>query len=53
MVCVVCVCVLQRGNSGVGCVLASTLCNHTLRTGDLFESGKTATSEGEVSLQSF
>ena len=27
---------LQRGNSGDGCVLASTLCKYTLRKGDLF-----------------
>ena len=31
-----CVCVLQRGNSGEGCVLASTLCKYTLRNCDLF-----------------
>ena len=30
------VCVLQRGHSGDGCVLASTLCEYTLRKGDLF-----------------
>ena len=29
-------CVLQRGHSGDGCVLASTLCKSTLRKGDLF-----------------
>ena len=27
---------LQRGHSGDGCVLASTLCNYDLRKGDLF-----------------
>ena len=27
---------LQRGNSGDGCDLASTLCKHDLRIGDLF-----------------
>ena len=27
---------LQRGNSGDGCILASTLCRYTLRKGDLF-----------------
>ena len=27
---------LQRGHSGDGCVLASTLCKYTLRKGDLF-----------------
>ena len=32
----VCVRVLQRGNSGDGCVLASTLCKYTLKKGDLF-----------------
>ena len=34
MVCVVCV--LQRGHSGDGCDLASTLCRYDLRNGDLF-----------------
>ena len=28
--------VLQRGHSGDGCVLASTLCKHTLKKCDLF-----------------
>ena len=32
MMCVV----LQRGHSGDGCVLASTLCKYDLRKGDLF-----------------
>ena len=27
---------LQKGHSGDGCVLASTLCKYTLRKGDLF-----------------
>ena len=32
-----CVLMLQRGHSGDGCVLASTLCKYyTLRKGDLF-----------------
>ena len=31
-----CVLMLQRGHSGDGCVLASTLCKYDLRTGDLF-----------------
>ena len=34
---------LQRGHSGDGCVLASTLCKYDLRKGDLFvlsEAGK-------------
>ena len=30
------VCVLQRGHSGDGCDLASTLCNYDLRKCDLF-----------------
>ena len=30
-----CVRVLQRGNTGDGCVLASTLCKYDLRKGDL------------------
>ena len=37
MVCVVCV--LQRGHSGDGCELASTLCKYDLRKGDLFVLG--------------
>ena len=28
--------ILQRGHSGDGCVLASTLCKYDLRKGDLF-----------------
>ena len=31
-----CVCMLQRGHSGGGCVLVSTLCKYDLRKGDLF-----------------
>ena len=31
-----CVRLLQRGNSGDGCDLASTLCKHNLSKGDLF-----------------
>ena len=31
-----CVWVLQRGHSGGGCPLASTLCKYDLRKGDLF-----------------
>ena len=31
-----CVWMLQRGHSGDGCVLASTLCKYELRKGDLF-----------------
>ena len=33
--CVSCVWMLQRGYSGDGCVLASTLCKYDLREGDL------------------
>ena len=46
---------LQRGHSGDGRDLASTLCKYDLRKGDLFvsELGMGATSEaGKVSLQS-
>ena len=32
-----CVWMLQRGHSGDGCVLASTLCNYDLRKEDLFD----------------
>ena len=46
-----CVWMLQRGHSGDGCVLASTLCKYDLRKGDLFsELGKGATSESGKSL---
>ena len=31
-----CVWMLQKGHSGDGCVLASTLCKNDLRKGDLF-----------------
>ena len=31
-----CVWMVQRGHSGDGCVLASTLCKYELRKGDLF-----------------
>ena len=31
-----CVWMFQRGHSGGGCVLASTLCKYDLRKGDLF-----------------
>ena len=37
--CVSCVWMLQRGHSGDGCVLASTLCKYDLRKGDLFVLG--------------
>ena len=44
--CRVCVCVLQRGHSGDGCDLASTLCEYDLRKGDFcYGLGKGATSE--------
>ena len=39
-----CVWMLQRGHSGDGCVLASTLCKYDLRKGDLFVLSKGATS---------
>ena len=31
-----CVCMLQKGHSGNGCALASTLCKYYLRKRDLF-----------------
>ena len=31
-----CVWMLQRGHSGHGCVMASTLCKYDLKKGDLF-----------------
>ena len=34
-----CVWMLQRGHSGDGCVLTSTLCKYDLRKGDLFVLG--------------
>ena len=34
--CRVCVWMLQRGHSGDGCVLASTVCKYDSRKGDLF-----------------
>ena len=34
--CRVCGCYIQRGHSGDGCVLVSTLCKYDLRKGDLF-----------------
>ena len=33
---ILCVSCVWRGNSGDGCVLASTLCKYDLRKGDLF-----------------
>ena len=36
-----CVWILQRGHSGDGCVLASTLCKYDLRKGDLFVLSRT------------
>ena len=46
-----CVCVLQRGNCGDGCDLASTLCKYDLRKRFLCsELGKGATSEAGKSL---
>ena len=43
---------LQSGNSGDGCDLASTLCKYDLRNGDLFfsELDKGATSEAVKNL---
>ena len=52
ILCVSCVWMLQRGNNGDGCVLASTLCKYDLRKGYLlvFELGKGATSKAGKSL---
>ena len=43
---------LQRGHSGDGCDLASTLCKYNLRKRDLYDSelGKGATSEAGMYL---
>ena len=50
MKCVVCV---TEGESGDGCVLASTLCKYDLMKGDLFVlSWARVRQVGEVSLQS-
>ena len=43
--CVLCMCVIQRGHSGDGCDLLSTLCKYDLRKGDLFVLNTGATSE--------
>ena len=55
--CVSCVWVLQMGNSGDGCDLASTLCKYDMRKGDLFiysEFGQGCDEWGaEVNLQSY
>ena len=45
-----CVWMLQRGHSGDGCVLASTLYKYDLRKGDLFVLSWTRTSEAGKSL---
>ena len=45
-----CVWMLQRGHSGDGCVLASTLCKYDLRKGVSSELGKGVTSEAGKSL---
>ena len=50
--CVSCVWVLQRGHSGDGCDLASTLCKYDLREIVCSELGKGATIEAGKSLQS-
>ena len=49
-----CVWMLQRGHSGDGCVLASTLCKYDLRKGDLFvlSWARVRRVSREVSLQS-
>ena len=44
-------CVLQRGNSGDGCDLASTLCKYDLRKGDLFVLSWPRVRRGSVSSE--
>ena len=43
--------VLQRGNSGDGCDLASTLCKYDWRTGDLFVLSWARVRRGSISLE--
>ena len=45
-----CVWMLQRGHSGDGCVLASTLCKYDLRKGDLFVLSRARVRRGSISL---
>ena len=44
-------CVLQKGHSGDGCDLASTLCKYDLRKGDLFVLSWARVSRGIVSSE--
>ena len=44
-------CMLQRGHSGDGCVLASTLCKYDLRKGDLFVLGWARVRRGSISSE--
>ena len=46
-----CVWVLQRGNSGDGCDLASTLCKYDLRKSDLFVLNWTGVRWGSISSE--
>ena len=46
-----CVRVLQRGHSGDGCVLASTLCKYDLRKGDLFVLSWARVRRGSISSE--
>ena len=43
--------VLQRGNSGDGCDLASTLCKYDLRKGDLFVLSWATVRRGSISSE--
>ena len=42
---------LQRGHSGDGCVLASTLCKYDLRKGDLFVLSWARVRRGSISSE--
>ena len=46
-----CVWMLQRGHSGDGCVLASTLCKYDLRKGDLFVLSWARVRRGSISSE--
>ena len=46
-----CVWMLQRGHSGDGCVLASTLCTYDLRKGDLFVLSWARVRRGSISSE--
>ena len=47
----ICVRVLQKGNSGDGCDLARTLCKYDLRKGDLFVLSSARVRRGSISSE--